>query len=169
MAQWNLSGLVRTSDLPVAAKTGSPLAGVASTTWSWRDVAAVAALGRLGPLGGLGGGVAWRAARQCAPLRGVAVPAAPSAARRSAASIPTSPPPSRASPGCRPQGRPSWAPWESMGLMMAGGRRATGGDAASSAPNLRRFCGRSFAYSAAPPVLRAGPPGADPCRPVPGP
>ena len=31
------------------------------------------------------------------------------------------------------------------------------------------FCGRSFAYSAAPPVPRVGPPGAGPCRPAPGP
>lgn len=67
MAQLNLSGLVRTSDLPVGRGCQGWLATrVASTTWSWRDVAAVAALGRLGPMGGLGGGVLRASARRCA-------------------------------------------------------------------------------------------------------
>ena len=161
MAQWNLSGLVRTSDLPVASKTGSParrgdvvvLADLARQSPRWdgwdRWVDSVEAWP----------GVLRASARRCA---GWLCPLPPSAARRSAASVPTSPPPSRASPGCRgtvapkaPRRPRSWAPLESMGvimgLMMAGGRRATGGDggrdAASSAPNLRRFNGRTFAAS----------------------
>ena len=150
MAQLNLSGLVRTSDLPVAAKAGSPARrglGVMSRQsprWDGWDrwVDSVEAC--------------------CAPVRAAArggyarCPKGPSAARRSAASVPTSPPPS---PGCRPQGPPSWAPWESDdGRREAGHRRRRG-----------VFCGRSFAYSAAPPVPRVGPPGAGPCRPAPGP
>ena len=67
MAQLNLSGLIRTSDLPVGRGCQGWLATrVASTTWSWRAVAAVAALGRLGPLGGLGGGVLRASAHRCA-------------------------------------------------------------------------------------------------------
>ena len=128
MAQLTLSGLVRTSDLPVAAKTGSPARrrlGVMSRqlprcdrwTVGWtRDSVEACCV----PLRAAARGGCARCPKRCATKR-----------RFSTESLllPTSPPPS---PGCRPQDPPSWAPWESMGLMMAGGRQATGGDAASS-------------------------------------
>ena len=150
MAQWNLSGLVRTSDLPVAAKTGSPARrrlGVMSRQlprWDRWDRWVDSVEACCAPLRAAAWGGCARCPKRCATKRRFSTDLAAALAR-------VSPP------------RPPI-----MGTMGVDGTD----DGRREAGHRRRrgvFCGRSFAYSAAPPVPRAGPPGAGPCRPAPGP